>query len=115
MSPTKEQRAMMAAHLCDLAAMSMRSDRGGVGLLLRAAEAVMFDGCPERDYRYGLQDQGLAGADIDAAVAAIARGEHPPDSLPGRVESAMGKAARGCNLEKMYAYEHVLYLLGAKS
>ena len=126
MSPwTKEQRAIAAAHLCDLAAESLRADHGGVGLLLRAAESVVLGGASEVDYREALRDHGASLDDIDAAVAAIARGEHPPDSLPGQVAAYRGRVVReaarilGSYREhhcegEVKALGHVLTLLGCE-
>lgn len=81
---TKAQRAIAAAHLCDLAAKSFRTgDVYCVGLL-RAYDVLMEDD-PEHRYVYALGCYGVHSPDdIDAAVAAIVRGEHPPGSLPGR-------------------------------
>jgi hypothetical protein len=97
MSPTKEQRAAMAAHLCDLAAKALRS--GGpmadtLDLLDRAWGTAADSSNVEASYREGLKLTRAAPADIDAAVASIARGEHPPDSLPGRVGIYKGHADR---------------------
>jgi hypothetical protein len=83
---TKEQRAIAAADLLERAAREARAgDVGAVRCLtlIHDLAADVYD--PEPDYRFGLKRRGLSPADIDAAVAAISRGEHPPDSLPGRL------------------------------
>ncbi len=87
MNPTKEQRAMMAADLWMRAAtMTFRGEADCAPSVSTCAEFVIERDDPEDYYREGLTSCGLSPADIDAAVAAIADGRHPADSLPGRVE-----------------------------
>jgi hypothetical protein len=125
--PTNAQRAMMAAHLCDLAAKALRSGRRShlAPSLMFVAGDVLHVVDPVQDYREALRDSGVSPADIDAAVAAIARGEHPADSLPGQLMRYHGKAKREaesvpgsfrehhCEGE-VKALGHVLDLLGYK-
>jgi hypothetical protein len=94
------QRAVMAADLAERAALDLRFRKDGRGIG-RAVEALEQARClvtrsvdPEADYREGLNACGVPFADIDAAVAAIARGEHPPDSLPGMVAIYKGHTDR---------------------
>lgn len=102
MSPTKEQRAMMAAHLCDIAAKMLRSGDYGecrtsaAPSILTSAKWLLEPDTNPSHYADGLASAGLSPVDIDTAVAAIARGEHPADSLPGQVKrriDAIVKAA----------------------
>ncbi len=93
MTWTKEQRAMMAADLAERAAYKIRANRDGIGALTESVSHVLWGTAPERCYREALGGASLSPADIDAAVAAIARGEHPADSLPGKVERMRAQAA----------------------
>lgn len=93
---TKEQRAIAAAHLCDLFAKALRGgdmydSSPGISLIVEDDRAEEF-------YWYGLGCYGASEAEKDVAVAAIARSEHPPGSLPGRVTRMHNDAARpaGC-------------------
>lgn len=125
---SKEQRAMMIAHLCDEASKVVRS---GCTLrrevLVRADDVTCALGCDvEEDYRTGLRFAGLGPEQIDAAVSSIERGEWPADSFVGRVEKMRADAARGaasvmCDMEshvrhcaKQEALGNVLALLGVK-
>jgi hypothetical protein len=121
MSPTKEQRATMAADLAERSALDLRFRKDGRGIG-RAVEALEQARClvtrsvdPEADYREGLNAIGVPFDDIDAACAAIARGEHPPDSLPGRVEEMRNEANVSGKLRhqgKRAACQRVLMMLG---
>lgn len=120
---TKEQRAIAAAHLCDLFAHALRS--GDMYDSTAAISLIVADDRAEEFYRYGLGCYGVSPVDIDAAVAAIARGEHPPTSLPGRIKEYKRKAKREaesvansyrehhCDGE-VKALGHVLALLGCE-
>ncbi len=115
---TREQRAMAAAHLCDLASRALRlGDYYAEGLL--SAKSILDNGHPEALYRFALDCYGVESADIDAAVASILRGEHPADSLPGRVKRLLGNAENdGEDIDvarthgRCDAYADVLDLLG---
>lgn len=76
----------MAADLWERAAkMARGGDLEGASDVVRQAEFVAcYDHC-EGDYCNGLVDANVETEAIDDAVAAIARGEDPPDSLPGRL------------------------------
>ncbi len=87
MTPTREQRAMMAADLSmRAAALLLSGDERGRAVLMGAAATMRAKPryCAGR-YQCSLSMAGLSPADIDAACEAIARGEHPADSLPGQV------------------------------
>ncbi len=94
--PTNAQRAMMAADLAERATITFRRADYVTGemVLSSAAEIASSRHSAWIDYELTLQAMGIAAADIDAAVAAIARGEHPPDSLPGQLMRYHGKAKR---------------------
>jgi len=82
---TKEQRAIAAAHLCDFAAKLLRGSCPDIGVTLAVRAAQTATDGDMNDYRWSCGIAGLSPDDIDAAVAAIARGEHPPTSLPSMV------------------------------
>lgn len=118
---------MMAADLSmRAAAMLLSGDERGRAVLMGAAATMRADVryCTDR-YRTSLIAAGLCLADENAAVAAIARGEHPADSLPGQVRRYREKAAteetathsearaHRCDGE-VRALGHVLDLLGCK-
>lgn len=130
---TKEQRAIAAGHLCDLAALDLRfrKDGRGTGRALEVAEQIRVllltqrvD--PEGDYREGLIAAGLSPDGIDDAVAAILRGEHPPDSLPGKVNARVLHAQNAGSMNRdrptqaprdygrQEAFVEVLTLLGCE-
>jgi hypothetical protein len=127
-TPTKEQRARMAAHLCDIAAQRLRSGGFGAGeqAATGATEVLLGTAMTEALYVANLRLLLVPLADIDAACAAIFRGEHPPDSLPGRLEEMRGDAKdtvesspEGSYVEREavgaeLAYCNVLDLLGCK-
>ena len=124
---TKEQRAAMAADLLDIAARTLREGGDSFAWMLVgiAYDMRLESEDAESLYRYGRECFGALPDDIDAAVAAIARGEHPPDSLPGKLARYHGKAKREaegvpgsyrehhCEGETK-ALGHVLDLLGCK-
>lgn len=95
---TPEQRAMAAADLCERAAKMFRADpmtRHGE-TIARWASYLGCDG-PEltgHEYRHAMKLAGVNTEDIDAAVAAILAGQHPPSSLPGKVVEHIADAAR---------------------
>ncbi len=120
---TKEQRRIAAA---DLAYRGAVAPIIRMGLVFRVAADIADAACDaESDYALMLERLNVAPADIDAACAAIARGEHPPDSLPGQLLRYRGKAKREgesvpgsfrehyCEGE-VKALGHVLGLLGCK-
>lgn len=116
----------MAADLCERAAAALRRGDTTAFEALTVAHGLRHGGgIPERLYRYGLALLHVATDDIEAAVAAILRGEHPPDSLPGRVAEAQRKAeqARDVHQGNTLGYRHggavdalggVLALLGCE-
>jgi hypothetical protein len=90
---TKEQRSMAAAHLCDLAGVAFREGRFLSGkIILEEAAGVPYDITPDACYRRGLLAAECSPMPVAAAVASILRGEHPVDSLPGRIESQSAHA-----------------------
>jgi hypothetical protein len=129
MSPTKEQRAMMA-DLCSRAAHVFHCGDDdmlpGAGEAARVAANMRNNDDREGRYRCGLKWLQVPSPDIDAAVAAIARGEHPPDSLPGRVKKMHADAKERADrpnqaseddyfaMGEESAAAHVLDLLGCK-
>lgn len=125
----EKQRAMMAAHLCDLAASAIRAgDRltanGIASVLIYARWMIDPDGLgATTNYRDGLQTAGLTPAQIDAAVASIQRGEEPADSLTGKVRAmhatsledigvAQTETRRMACAGQAHAFGAVLALLG---
>lgn len=125
---TIEQRAMMAAHIAERAAVALRSghDRGGL-LLLKLTRRVQHQSLlrSEDYYRSALEIDGLSALDINASVSAILRGEHPPDSLAGKVAMMRDEAAEAqlsaaddTRFQWLHgrrkALDAVLVLLGAK-
>lgn len=143
-----KQRAMMAAdlralpyaewrHLMNVRALAMvahladeMSRKARQGWRFDCIEAValtisrtLFGDDPVGSYRHGLALVGLTPAQIDDAVASIERGEHPADSLPGRVATYRNKAAHEANAHEdlaqasfydgeAHALGYVLSLLG---
>lgn len=86
MSDGQEQWRMMSADLYERAAIMVRNgEADDVADVAEMAERVINFNDPEGDYRLGLEAVGLSPEAIDAAVAAISRGEHPADSLPARL------------------------------
>ena len=95
MTWTKEQRAIAAADLAHRGARAALAGHSRASLALRCAADIVGDLCDApNDYSFVLKTLDVASVDIDAAVDAIARGEHPPDSLPGRVEKMRGDCFR---------------------
>lgn len=124
MNWTREQLAMAAAHLCDLAGIALRGGRVEDGTVALNVASMLQDSMrPEDDYREGLAwARGrLVSDDADyaeLAVSSILRGEHPADSLPGRV-AKMRKNAFDCGElnyggGKQDAYDDVLEMLGCE-
>lgn len=104
MTTPNDPGSIMAAHLCDLSGIAFRN-----GDTVRARKIVnamvsVADWTPPPDghsgiqaayyYRAGLVTARLAPEDIDASVAACMRGEHPADSLMGRVAKMRDDATR---------------------
>jgi hypothetical protein len=98
MTPTKEQRAMMAAHVGDLALRALRRGEDGVSLLEYARDILTEDD-PEDFYREALLEADYGHSAVEASFAAIADGRHPATSLPGMVEEMRNEA-----LDKNTAY-----------
>ncbi len=99
---TKEQRAMAAAHLCDLAGVANREGHRFTAGQLAEAAAILSHGesaDPSLTYRAALTELSRTTEAIDNAVASILRGEHPADSLPGRVEAMYKMGKRGAARE----------------
>lgn len=84
---SKTARAMMAADLCGRAAKTFREGRSLRGVQLAINVDMIHRGADRAEavYFVALRGDGLTPADIDAAVASILRGEHPADSLAGRI------------------------------
>jgi len=102
-------RGAMVGHLCDLAAaLSRRGYHVRALDVIEQARALALPHPvdPEADYREGLMAAGVPFDDIDAAVAAIARDEHPPTSLPGLLKShrAEAEANTGAAVRARSAY-----------
>lgn len=95
---TKEQRAIAAAHLCDIAARLLRSgdymkaNAGAVPSLLVNAKWLIDPDANPSHYADGLRSAGLSPVDINAAVADILRGSCPSSSLPGMVATCFSDA-----------------------
>lgn len=91
-------RLLMAGHMGDVATKLLRGAKAEVAhaiFLLAADVLLVFDA--ERDYREGLARAGLAAEDIDDAIAAVLRGEHPPGSLPAMVVKIRDTAEKSVN------------------
>ena len=107
------QRAIAAAHLYELAMlMARRGDAEAAPSVAWWAESVTNMSAIREHYRDGLEAAGLSSADIDAAVAAIARGDDPPDSLPWKIRGRDLAEAWGYGLPAVRAY--LLRLLGVE-
>jgi hypothetical protein len=91
---TKEQRAIAAADLaCRGGREALATHPTKASVALRVAAEIVADACDcESIYRAVLKMLTVTPDDIDAAVAAISRGEHPPDSLPGKVDALRRRA-----------------------
>ena len=115
----------MVSHLCHIAA--ERAERGALAVALDVIEqarvlALPHSIDPEGDYREGLISAGVRFDDIDEAFAAIARGEHPAVSLPGKGAEYRRRATReaesrnDCRTDfcegEVHALDRVLNLLG---
>lgn len=105
----------MAADLCERAASALRrGDPSAFEALTVAHDLRHGGGIHERLYRYGLGLLHVEPDDIDVAVAAIARGEHPPTSLPARIVSI--RDSEGGNLiGSVSAFNDVLTMLGCEA
>ena len=127
---TKEDGRLLqlaAADICERTTHALRANlcQDVTRPLGIAIDLIRGVGDCESEYRRALRICGLAPADIDAAVAAIARGEHPPDSLPGQAVAYRGRVVREaarilgsyrehhCDGE-VKALGHVLSLLGCE-
>lgn len=122
---TSSQRALAIPHLFDLAAKTVRESRN-FELALDLVEQLRVLTWPHRidhesDYREALLSAGLTMDEADAAVDAIARGEHPPTSLPGRVKRLLSNAENDgeeADAQRAHgmcdAYEKVFALLGCE-
>lgn len=122
MSWTRERLAMAAAHLCDLAGIALRGGRVEDGTVALNVASMLQDSMrPEDDYREGLAwARGrLVSDDADyaeLAVDSILRGEHPADSLPGRIDGMRQDAKRSAfdRREVVFALGTVLEMLGCE-
>lgn len=87
MSDEKTQRAMMAADLCERAAVALREGRDADAAEITERVTRIMSGIsnPASHYGNGLFFARGKKADADLAIASIQRGEHPVDSLAGRV------------------------------
>ncbi len=95
-----EQERLARADLYERIARTLRDGTVKPIAIDRAAEyagQIAADEIGAADYRSALSYLGVLSPERDAAVASIARGEHPPDSLPGRVEK-MRSDAEGANV-----------------
>jgi hypothetical protein len=124
-APTKEQRAMMAGHVGDLALRALRRGDDAVSLLEYARDLLTEEG-PEDFYREALREAGYGDSAVEASFASIARGEHPSDSQPGWVllmrasaqreidRASYGSVVMAESLGKKFATGDVLKMLGCK-
>ena len=111
MKLTKDQVAMMAAHVTDLASAALRSGDHEKGRsLLEYARDLLTEEDPDDFYREALLEAGYPFDGVDDAVYSIATGEHPVDSLPGKIRSKHLSEAFGYGLPAVRA--HLLRLLG---
>ena len=84
---SKSQRAMMAAHLLELAAWMVRTGNPvPASSILHSVQRVLIYADPGPDYSEALLLADLSPADIRAAVADIDANKHPDTSLPAMVE-----------------------------